>query len=1501
MAKAVRITAWSMAALMLAAMLALAGAVGFAHTDTGRAWLADVVSRQLSPPGEGEVRLSGLSGSLFKAWRLESLTIADGEGVWLTVADLEMRWRPWSLTGARLEVDRLSAAVVDVERIPKATGEVPPTDEAAARALPDLGALSPVDVDLRELVVDRVRLGPAVAGGEIALSVTGAARLDRAGAGEVTLAVDRVVDGSDGVETAGHARLHARLDPNGEAIDLSLDVQEPADGVIARLADLPGRPPVSATIDGDGPVDDWRGKVLVTAGGETSLAGDITLALVPELRLSIAADVRAGGVVAATPGLDDTARSLLSRPARVAATVALPGGERRAGEVVAVEAMHIANDALDIAGSGTFDLLGQASDASLTVDVLAPDALRPWLAPADFRSASLRARLTGALAAPVLSLDLRAADVRADQADPGGLAAAQVTLNAEVRPDGTIGQAGLRLPVTGTLRLEGVRAASIAPADALIGGDPVTIDFDGAFDVDGMRLDPLRVVLDAAGAGASIAGNLDFARSTAALLGDATIADIAPFLSAAGLEGQGRAAIDVDVSSADLAHRWAGQVRVRLDEVVMADAVIDAVVGDAADVAGAVDVTLAGGDPLTVEGLTIETAAGFSGEGGLRLAADDRLEARLNARLAEAGRLGAALGVEMAGAASAEVAFSGPVDNPALDGAVSLARLGGGAAALDEVTLSGRLADLASVPTGRLRARGQGPVGVVEAATDLAVTGDAVRLPRLAVEMGGARVAGDLTVENATGIARGRLTVVAPDLSPWGGLAGVDLAGALDGVVDLDGRDGRQAVDLTLTARELGLPDGPGGGPRARRVEATAALRLGGEAGLAGQGRVVASTVDLDAAVLDQVSVAVDGDLDRAAFTLDAVGEEGVAVELSLGGAIALRDGESAVDVTSLEGRLAETALSLDGEAHVRVGANAVEASLDALRIGADGRVQAELTRGPDGLDASLTARAVPAALASAIALPAQLDGPVDIDGRLSRPAGDRALPQARFNLRAPSLTVRGAGLDEAPPLALEAEAQIGDGVALVAGSLRGIGPEPLVAGMSVPVMPGRDGGIALNRRGAVSGRLNWHGDVAVVSALAGLDTHRLTGRVDAEITLSGPVTRAVLEGGVSLRGGTYENLDSGTTLTDLALSTTLAGDSRVDISLTARDGGGGRVEGGGQVDFSDLAQPTAKLNLDLQDATLVRRDELTATTRGRLSFGGDPGQGKLAGAITVTRAEINIPERLPPSVVELDVIEVGGDDGDGAGAEDEDEAAEADLGSGIALDIALNAPRRVFVRGRGLDTEWSADLRVRGTAAAPRLTGRLSVVRGEATIVGQTLDLERGEITFDGKPDPDPRLDVEAALPAKDISAWVDVGGRASAPEISLRSLPSMPEEEILARAFFGKSTSELGALEAVRLAQAAAELTGSGGGGFDPTEFARQLLGVDVLRVEGGEEGGGAAVRAGKYVSEDIYLGVRQGTGEGTGAVTVEIEVLPDVDVETEFGQSGESSVGIRWKYDY
>ena len=76
-----------------------------------------------------------------------------------------------------------------------------------------------------------------------------------------------------------------------------------------------------------------------------------------------------------------------------------------------------------------------------------------------------------------------------------------------------------------------------------------------------------------------------------------------------------------------------------------------------------------------------------------------------------------------------------------------------------------------------------------------------------------------------------------------------------------------------------------------------------------------------------------------------------------------------------------------------------------------------------------------------------------------------------------------------------------------------------------------------------------------------------------------------------------------------------------------------------------------------------------------------------------------------------------------------------------------------------------------------------------------------------------------------------------------------------------------------------------------------------VDVLRVESSGEGEEAttAVKAGKYVTEDVYVGVTQGATAEAGGVEVEIEVTPNISIETENRSDGQSNVGVRFKRDY
>ncbi len=144
---------------------------------------------------------------------------------------------------------------------------------------------------------------------------------------------------------------------------------------------------------------------------------------------------------------------------------------------------------------------------------------------------------------------------------------------------------------------------------------------------------------------------------------------------------------------------------------------------------------------------------------------------------------------------------------------------------------------------------------------------------------------------------------------------------------------------------------------------------------------------------------------------------------------------------------------------------------------------------------------------------------------------------------------------------------------------------------------------------------------------------------------------------------------------------------------------------------------------------------------------------------------------------------------------------------------------------------------------------------------------------------------------------------GQATNPTIEISSVPELPEDELMSRILFGKETAQLSTAEAVQLAAAIAELSAENGGSAGVLDFARGVLGVDVLRVEtiGTGDARQPALSAGKYVTDEVFVGVKQGVEAESGSVGVEIEVTPNISIESDVGQTGESNVGIKFKWDY
>jgi translocation and assembly module TamB len=353
----------------------------------------------------------------------------------------------------------------------------------------------------------------------------------------------------------------------------------------------------------------------------------------------------------------------------------------------------------------------------------------------------------------------------------------------------------------------------------------------------------------------------------------------------------------------------------------------------------------------------------------------------------------------------------------------------------------------------------------------------------------------------------------------------------------------------------------------------------------------------------------------------------------------------------------------------------------------------------------------------------------------------------------------------------------------------------------------------------------------------------------------------------------------------------------RVNIKVArATDGENGAISLNGWLDFLPGDKFPFKTSLALEQATILRRDDITATAGGQMILNGSVEKANLDGEIHVEHAEVRIPDRLPPDITDLQVIDIQ----ETAKQGEPTPHPQSNRALKLLLDVSVEGPGKIFIRGRGLDSEWKCALRISGTAREPMINGNLSVVRGRFDFLGKPFDIRRGTIVFNGEYPPSPIADVVTVARATDITARLQLSGSIKNPKLSLTSDPPLPSDEILSRVLFGRALTAITPFQALTLADAARTLAGGGGPGV--MEKTRKVLGVDQLELKtDGKEVDEATVGAGKYLSDKVYLEVEQGLDPQSSKAKVQVEVTPNVSVESEMGANSEGGMGVRWKWDY
>ncbi|WP_366655559.1 translocation/assembly module TamB domain-containing protein [Fodinicurvata sp. EGI_FJ10296] len=1485
--------------VLLAIPLLLVAFIGgfylYANTDHGRGVLVDLIN---GFAGDG-VEIGAIEGHVPFDMTLRDLRVADAQGPWLEVDEARLAWTPRDLIGRTLRVTALEAGTVAVARLP-APGPEAEDEPSGGAGFPDL----PVDVVVERLVVDRLALGEPVAGQAADLRIEASARLGDPARG---LAIAADIHRLDGVATDLVADIV--FVPETERLSVDVGLTEAPGGVLGGLLELAPGQGLTLRADGEGTLSAFDGE-LVVDGGE-ALGSDIQVsldrssgsdgegirltadgwvvphALLPERfvplsgdRMTVSADATIGEQSVQIDGLSVDA---------AAGRVSVDG--------------RVARDASDLALNYSLE----AGDADLFAGLLS-DALAGEAVAWD------RLALSGTIVGRVMN---PAVDLTADIAGGrfGGRGAEDLTLSAALRPDRPVTDPDMRAGFEIDARARGVATGipaldewlAVGVADAAEdGGPPVSLSAAGVAGADGdvvLEQFALSAPTGRLATSGTVADFGDTFDATAELVLD-DLSTLAAFTG--GLTLEGGLDLEAEISRAD--GRTAIDLQGALEGFDSGIAQIDGLFGPDIALAGRAEIGDSGqlalpslsvtgeGAGLNASGSLVDGGVDGEVEGGVTLTIDDL----------------AALDPMLSGAAQINARASGPLSAPSLGLGITSDRMVAADRVVENLVASVAEIDLETM-TGRLTAAATLDDRPVSIATTAGYDPSAqqVSIADLEAGLGSAAVSGDVDVDLTTLTGLGSLSLSVPDLSELSDLTGMAMAGEVTADIGLDQAADPDSVsetesgqaagrqDLSIDARGLGVVvDGN------RVGQATLSGTVSDVLG-APTADLSLTMRDVDAAgqALSSLDIDVSGEPGAFDIDFDAAGPD---VTLSAGGRVTLpTETDAALDIAleSLQGSYSGEPVTLASPTSVTIEDGDISIGQTNLGI-RDGQISLGGTVGETiAIDGSLTN--IPLQIAD------QFAGDQGVSGRLSgsfSASGSLDAPTAQLELSAvdvQSAAARNLGL-AAANVDLTAD---WDGQAVRIDADATLPGGSLTANVSLPMaLSGPSAGAEMS--GTVSGAV----DLSLLNPLLAAGGDRVSGGVAVDIDLGGSFGDPDIQGSIRLDGGSYENPLTGVELTDIGLTATATGDSvRVD-QLVASTPGGGRISGSGSVGLDAEAGMPVDIQLTADRARPIDTPYATPTLNADLTLGGQlMAQSQLSGTVTLLETVVTVPDRLPSSVRTIEVRERNAPEGRGGSTQsstagagdgrppDDPSDAEAPLLQRIGLDIRVVAPGAIFVRGRGLNAELGGEISVVGTAANPIAQGAFTMRQGRLNLLGNMFDFDQGRVTLDGDAIGNPLLDFEAIAPVGDgVTATISVTGRASDPQIRFFSDPPLPQDEVLARILFGRATADLSAFQALQLAQSIGQLAGIGDES-NLIDDVRRAVGLDRLDLDFDDAaaGGGVSITAGQYLTENVFVGVRQGAS-GSSRVNVEIDVTDNIKIEGDVG-TDRSRVGVRFEWEY
>ncbi|MBO6826821.1 MAG: translocation/assembly module TamB domain-containing protein [Sneathiella sp.] len=1451
-----KILAWAFLGPLLLLCVVLGSSYALLQTDAGRMFLSDQIEGAVSDDNGLGLEINGLVGNVFGDFAVAEVVLKDPKGDWLKLQNAEVSWSPFDLLRGEASIQNVSAELVTVRRQP----DLPP---AAQDEESSSGFALPIKLRLQRFYLDRVDVAEALFGRESSFQVS----LNLNSRTASTLQSELKVTPLDGIRDFVAGDILYSLDT--QRIGVFVEVEGEEKGLFSRLIGLPGLPALSASLTGDGPLTDWQGQL--TANAEGVFSGDLLLLTNGDQIINAGIS---GGV--------DIAKELV-------ADIPLTNGERitidanlgfdTKNNKLEVSAVQVQNGVLNLEAKGDVDVKTLDVKGALKLSAIQMEPINKLIAPASMQDMTLHSEIVGNLEDLDVVVDFSVAQMR-------------VSGSEEAPP---VSVTDIKGTVTSSLV---VAELENTPFQA----DVTLLEFSGLPDEIGKALGE-RIILQSKGNYASKSGTLEVQNAQMSadhLTLEAngrlnTVANSAEVNVVTDLDDLGvvtpslKGAVQVvtKISSTDISKTFQARVDTSLSDLDFGNPELQELVGRKISL-GADISTL--GDLLSIQAYMPLKV------GEVRANADipmsfEIVDANLQLSLPKLAAFSKVAGSPLGGQSEIFVKVDGPLEDPSAIGDVAFTNLSVNDISVGQGASSFTANSIVSLLSGQVEGEfSSSPINAkFKAEYDLSDP-SLLKVRNINLTQPGNLVEGALDIPLDGAPLSGEVKANISNYETLALVSPLPIMGQVSATVMLSEKGGGQAASLRLEGEKIsGGADLPSMERLQANLEATNAFT-----DLEFSGEIQAFEVKNQDLTIETARVNARGILSDLAYEFAARSNGKLPFQLSGAGDVSLKETVQEVSFRKLSGSFGGEPIALEAPLNLSKRGEDVRVAPFTLAVGR-GKVQGSANIMSDQALADFTVSSLPLELVQIFRSDIPISGDLRAVLKLQVTSDNSS---GEMSAELDNVVLEGPDFEGIPPLSSSINGNLSGDQLRVTANLSGLDETSVTAEGGIPVkLSVSPFHMELPQSSPVTGKVNASGNLGKIWPLLGLDRHLLSGTLAANVAISGSIQKPEVKGLVELINGRYEEIELGTLIEQLQFRADAEDLDQISLQVSGTDGEDGRLNVSGTIGIADFANPDMNISAQLRKMAVLRQDLISIVTNADLSVRGNPTALTAQGNIVTETIEVDISGSTGPSVAEIQVTEVNFPQGIAEAKQEDTKSSPLN----VLLDIGIELPRRVFVRGRGLDSEWEGRFSVKGSANNPIVSGQLNPVRGQFTFAGKAFELQEGAVLLRGQGEIDPELSLAAKYEGTDVTAIVRIEGKASNPQISFTSPDGLPQDEVLARVLFGKSAAKLSGVEALQLAQAVVEVSGGLGSGGGILGFARQAIGVDVLSAGVNEETGNAEVSVGKYVTDNIYVGVAQGATAGSTSAKVEIELTPNITVESETDQTSNSSVGVFWKWDY